>query len=125
MKINFEVHNYMETLVSKVFVEMHLDQQFNDDQLADITCIALGQLKPLYIRHDVDFLSSLPEDRLLSMTEKTFVAINNAIEFIINDRRLERDISDLPVHYVSRYADEDKELEWFEQPFGHQTKIKN
>ncbi|WP_264876272.1 late competence development ComFB family protein [Vibrio agarivorans] len=124
MKISVDVHNYMETLVGKAFVQMELDQRFNDDQLADIACIALGQLKPLYIRHDIDFLSALAEERLLALTTSTQVAINNAIEFIINDRRLERDASDLPVQYVSRYADDEQELEWFEKPIWSQAKVK-
>ncbi|GAL16365.1 hypothetical protein JCM19233_7388 [Vibrio astriarenae] len=125
MKISVDVHNYMETLVGKAFLQMELDQKFNDDQLADIACIALGQLKPLYIRHDIDFLSSLAEERLIALSTSTEVAINNAVEFIINDRRLERDVSDLPAHYVSRYADEDQELEWFEKPILSRAKINN
>ncbi len=55
MQISSDVHNYMETLVGQVLSSDQYTSQFDNEQLADIACLALIQLKPVYIRHDIDF----------------------------------------------------------------------
>lgn len=55
MQISSDVHNYMETLVGQVLASEQYVEQFDNEQLADIACLALIQLKPVYIRHDIDF----------------------------------------------------------------------
>lgn len=94
MQISEDVHNYMETLVGQALAQPEFSDRFDDDQLADMACIALNQLKPVYIRHDVDFLSSLPESRLVALKNSALTALDVAKEMIINDPRSNR--ADVP-----------------------------
>ncbi|CAE6924919.1 hypothetical protein ACOMICROBIO_GDFFDHBD_02218 [Vibrio sp. B1REV9] len=115
MQISSDVHNYMETLVGQVLSTDTYIQQFTNEQLADIACLALTQLKPIYIRHDIDFLSALPEDKLTRFKNSVDIALENATNMIQQDRRTNRN-NDVPVIFSHTSYDEDKELEWFEQP---------
>lgn len=114
MQISEDVHNYMETLVGQALAQPEYSDRFDDDQLADMACIALNQLKPVYIRHDVDFLSSLPESRLVALKNSVLTALDVAKEMIINDPRSNR--ADVPAVFTKPEFDEDKELEWYETP---------
>lgn len=96
MHISSEVHNYMETLVGQILCTNRYNGQFDSNQLADIACLALIQLKPLYIRHDIDFLSSLPERKLNQLKQSAEIAVENAVVMLQNDRRKNRN-NDLPV----------------------------
>lgn len=87
MHISSEVHNYMETLVGQILCTNRYNGQFDSNQLADIACLALIQLKPLYIRHDIDFLSSLPERKLNQLKQSAEIAVENAVVMLQNDRR--------------------------------------
>ncbi|BBM66726.1 hypothetical protein VA249_33720 [Vibrio alfacsensis] len=115
MQISSDVHNYMETLVGQVLSTDTYIQQFTNEQLADIACLALTQLKPIYIRHDIDFLSALPEDKLTRFKSSVDIALENATNMIQQDRRTNRN-NDVPVIFSHTSYDEEKELEWFEQP---------
>ncbi|CAM3035881.1 late competence development ComFB family protein [Vibrio mytili] len=121
MHISSEVHNYMETLVGQV---LNLDKyivQFDHEQLADIACLALIQLKPVYIRHDIDFLSSLPEEKLSQFKQSAEIAVENAAVMIQDDRRQDRN-RDVPVILSHTRYDGDSQLEWFEKPILNITK---
>ncbi|WGV98133.1 late competence development ComFB family protein [Vibrio sp. YMD68] len=115
MQISVDVHNYMETLVGHVLSNDEYTDNFDHEQLADIACLALSQLRPVYIRHDIDFLSALPEARLIVLKEYTETAIVNAVSMILQDRRQAR-ADDVPVMFSSPRFDDDVELEWFEKP---------
>ncbi|MCR9936744.1 late competence development ComFB family protein [Vibrio antiquarius] len=115
MQISSDVHNYMETLVGQVLSLPQFVEQYDNEQLADIACLALIQLKPVYIRHDVDFLSSLPEQKLTQFKQSADIAVKNAAEMVKEDRRKNRD-HDVPVIFTHTSYDEDKELDWYEKP---------
>ncbi|TOI31149.1 late competence development ComFB family protein [Vibrio parahaemolyticus] len=115
MQISSDVHNYMETLVGQVLSSDQYTSQFDNEQLADIACLALIQLKPVYIRHDIDFLSALPERKLTQFKHSVDVAVHNAASMILEDRRKNRD-NDVPVIFSHTSYDDDKELDWFEKP---------
>ncbi|PFG58174.1 late competence development protein ComFB [Vibrio sp. ES.051] len=115
MQISSDVHNYMETLVGQVLSSPQFINQFDNEQLADIACLALIQLKPVYIRHDIDFLSSLPERKIIQFKQSADVAVHNAVAMIQEDRRKDRD-DDVPVIFTHTSYDEDKELDWYEKP---------
>ncbi|AVF61904.1 MULTISPECIES: late competence development ComFB family protein [Vibrio] len=115
MQISSDVHNYMETLVGQVLSLPQFVEQYNNEQLADIACLALIQLKPVYIRHDIDFLSSLPEQKLTQFKQSADIAVKNAAEMVKEDRRKNRD-HDVPVIFTHTSYDEDKELDWYEKP---------
>ncbi|EGQ8448388.1 late competence development ComFB family protein [Vibrio alginolyticus] len=115
MQISSDVHNYMETLVGQVLSLPEFLEQYDNEQLADIACLALIQLKPVYIRHDIDFLSSLPEQKLSQFKQSADIAVKNAAEMVKEDRRKNREY-DLPVIFSHTSYDDDKELDWYEKP---------
>ena len=121
MQLNMEVHNYMETLVGQVLAQEPYVSHYNNDQLADLACLALNQIRPVYIRFDIDFLSSLPEERLVVLKQRAIAAVEAAEPRIIDDRRTERDMV-TPVTYGKRIVDEEVALEWYETPImGHKV----
>ncbi|ENB2044942.1 TPA: late competence development ComFB family protein [Vibrio alginolyticus] len=115
MQISSDVHNYMETLVGQVLSLPEFLEQYDNEQLADIACLALIQLKPVYIRHDIDFLSSLPEQKLSQFKQSADIAVKNAAEMVKEDRRKNREYG-VPVIFSHTSYDDDKELDWYEKP---------
>jgi hypothetical protein len=105
----------METLVGQVLSSNKYAEHYDNEQLADIACLALIQLKPVYIRHDIDFLSALPEVKLVQFKTSVDVAVENAVVMIQQDRRMNRN-NNKPVIFSHTRYDEDKELDWFEKP---------
>ncbi len=119
MQLNVEVHNYMETLVGQVLVQDKYTDKYTHDQLADLACLALSQLRPIYIRFDIDFLSALPEERLVILKDHAQTAVEAAESMIIEDRRKNREL-DMPIVMTQTQFDEDADLEWYEKPIlGH------
>ncbi|EIT7142713.1 late competence development ComFB family protein [Vibrio vulnificus] len=115
MQISVDVHNYMETLVGQVLAQDEYVSQYTSEQLADLACLALVQLKPVYIRFDIDFLSALPEERLVQFKHNSEVAVKNAESMIVEDRRQHRS-DDVPVVFSHVNYDDNAPLEWFEKP---------
>jgi len=105
----------METLVGQVLSLPEFLEQYDNEQLADIACLALIQLKPVYIRYDIDFLSSLPEQKLSQFKQSADIAVKNAAEMVKEDRRKNREY-DVPVIFSHTSYDDDKELDWYEKP---------
>tara|TARA_Y100001956_G_C4097778_1_gene176100 strand:+ start:230 stop:598 length:369 start_codon:yes stop_codon:yes gene_type:complete len=121
MQISVDVHNYMETLVGQVLAQPEYNDNFNHEQLADLACLALSQLRPVYIRHDIDFLSALPEERLVTLKKYAINAVAAAMPMVIDDRRKNRN-DDIPIIFSKPNFDDDIELEWFERPILSQDK---
>ena len=115
MQISVDVHNYMETLVGQVLAQSEYTEYFDNDQLADLACLALNQLRPVYIRYDIDFLSTLSEDRSMLLKNYAYTAVDAARSMIVDDRRKQRQ-DELPVMSNKPRFDDDSELEWFEKP---------
>ena len=82
MKISDDIHNYYEKLVMYYFSLSKFDEKFDDDFLADLTCVVLNQLPTRYIRHEVDMAFYLPASERFEMEEKVKKAISKAIEFM-------------------------------------------
>lgn len=122
MQISVDVHNYMETLVGTKLALLEYTERFDAEQLADLACIALNQLRPVYIRHDIDFLSALPEEKLVILSDQVEVALIAAESMIKNDRRTRDD--DLPVVFSKPSRHDDDELEWYEMPLLDKKRIK-
>jgi len=118
MQISVDVHNYMETLVGAILASDEFTIKYDNEQLADLACLSLSQLRPLYIRHDVDFLSSLHEDRLLVYKQQVEAAVKASETMILDDRREMRDDDDVSEYFVEAKEEinDDRELEWFEKP---------
>ncbi|WP_413283296.1 late competence development ComFB family protein [Vibrio sp. MA40-2] len=118
MQISVDVHNYMETLVGTILAEEEYIGKYDNEQLADLACLSLNQLRPVYIRNDIDFLSRLAEERLLIFRQQALAAIAAAETMITHDRREDREQDDLSLYSVGRNHDASDEtgLEWFEKP---------
>ncbi|WED24367.1 late competence development ComFB family protein [Vibrio sp. JC009] len=116
MQISVDVHNYMETLVGAVLATDEYIEKYDNEQLADLACLALNQIRPIYIRHDVDFLASTQSDKLYKLRQQAYDAVEAAETMINDDRRKNReDDEDIPVIYKD-LKEEDQELEWYESP---------
>ena len=115
MQINVDVHNYMETLVGNKLAEERFTEQYDNDQLADLACLTLNQLRPIYIRFDIDFLSRLETGKRIQYEEQVAVAVEAAETMIKSDRRIERTEEEV-IFADSDEEKENRELEWYEEP---------
>lgn len=115
MQISIEVHNYMETLVGAHLAEDEYTSKYDHEQLADLACLSLNQLRPVYIRYDIDFLSRLPEGKLMQFQAQVSDAVIAAETMISDDRRRERIEEEIIMADDDNEGD-DRELEWYEQP---------
>jgi len=82
MKISDDIHNYYENLVVEHFDELKVEENYDSDFVADLTCIVLNQLPTRYIRHEVDMAFYLPASERFEMESKVKVAVNKALEFM-------------------------------------------
>lgn len=82
MKISDDIHNYYEKLVVQHFAALKLEEKYDADFVADLTCVVLNQLPTRYIRHEVDMAFYLPASERFEMESKVKVAINKAIDFM-------------------------------------------
>lgn len=82
MKISDDIHNYYEKLVMQHFAFSKFDEKYDDDFIADLTCVVLNQLPTRYIRHEVDMAFYLPASERFEMETKVKKAISKAIEFM-------------------------------------------
>ncbi len=116
MLIGSDVHNYMETIVGRLFVELGLNDKYDDDQLQDIACITLSQVRPIYIRFDVDFIAAVSSKQLKHYHHQATIAVYNAEKMIVDDRRQNRD--ELFAMTLPPVQDdpENRPLEWYEKP---------
>jgi hypothetical protein len=82
MNISDDIYNYYEKLVMHYFTLSKFDEKFDDDFLADLTCVVLNQLPTRYIRHEVDMAFYLPASERFEMEDKVKKAISKALEFM-------------------------------------------
>ncbi|MCW8833576.1 MAG: late competence development ComFB family protein [Colwellia sp.] len=82
MKISDDIHNYYEKLVMHHFSVAKFNEKYDEDFIADLTCVVLNQLPTRYIRHEVDMAFYLPASERFDMETKVKNAITKAIEFM-------------------------------------------
>jgi len=82
MKIYDDIHNYYEKLVMQHFSLAKFDEKYDEDFIADLTCVVLNQLPTRYIRHEVDMAFYLPASERFEMESKVKSAITKSIEFM-------------------------------------------
>ena len=82
MKISDDIHNYYEKLVMQHFAASKVEEKYDADFIADLTCVVLNQLPTRYIRHEVDMAFYLPASERFEMETKVNSAIKKAIEFM-------------------------------------------
>ncbi|QOL27150.1 late competence development ComFB family protein [Thalassotalea sp. LPB0316] len=82
MKISDDIHNYYEKLVIQQFGLLKVEEKYDQDFIADLTCVVLNQLPARYIRHEVDMAFYLPASDRFEMENKVDIAIKKALEFM-------------------------------------------
>jgi len=82
MKIADDIHNYYENLVSQYFTDHKIEEKYDTDFIADLTCVVLNQLPTRYIRHEVDMAFYLPASERFEMEQRVKKAISKALEFM-------------------------------------------
>ena len=76
------IHNYYESMVFNALREKLSNHFGSNDYTADIACVALNNLPPRYIRHDVDMAFYLSPDERQEMVDKVDKAVIEAIKFV-------------------------------------------
>lgn len=82
MKISDDIHNYYEKLVVQHFAALKIEEKYDADFIADLTCVVLNQLPTRYIRHEVDMAFYLPASERFEMEAKVKDSISKALEFL-------------------------------------------
>lgn len=82
MKLSDDIHNYYEKLVVQHFATLKLEETYDADFIADLTCVVLNQLPTRYIRHEVDMAFYLPASERFEMESNVNIAVTKAIEFM-------------------------------------------
>ncbi|MBE0494148.1 MAG: late competence development ComFB family protein [Thiomicrospira sp.] len=71
------VHNYYEKLVFDEINQFYANEQFSEDELEDMACLALNKIQPRYIRHNVDMCFFMTEDDRMKIVD----AIKDAVAY--------------------------------------------
>ena len=82
MKIDNDIHNYYEQLVSDKIDELGLANEKDVNYVADLFCLSLNQLPTRYIRHEVDMAFYLPNSERLQMSMNVENAVMKAAEYL-------------------------------------------
>jgi hypothetical protein len=86
MKLDDDIHNYYEHLVLDRIEILGLNKSKDEDYLADLSCLALNQIAPRYIRFEVDMSFYLPQSERQQMEMNAVNAVNQAINFLDQHR---------------------------------------
>ncbi|WP_105200848.1 MULTISPECIES: late competence development ComFB family protein [unclassified Pseudoalteromonas] len=78
MKLHDDVHNYYERLLVEEMALQQLQQHYDEDTLADLSCTVLNQLPSRYIRSDVNMLVYLSAEEAAHMQLQVQAAIKLA-----------------------------------------------
>ena len=91
MIISDDIHNYYEKLVTHYFTLSKFDEKYDEDFLADLTCVVLNRFCELIsihlFPHEVDMAFYLPASERFEMEAKVKDAISKAIEFMVIHRQ--------------------------------------
>lgn len=82
MKLDDDIHNYYEHLVTDQIVALGLDKSAEADYLADLCCLVLNQLPPKYIRHEVDMSFFLSQKERIEMEKSVKKAVEESMTFL-------------------------------------------
>lgn len=87
MSLLDNIQNYYETLVLEALAKEIEGQEYDEDVLTDILCVAVNHLPPRYIRHEVDFLYYMSPIEREEIQNKAKKAVIDAIAYIKNNSR--------------------------------------
>lgn len=74
------VHNYFERLVFNEIKDNYKKCGLDEDKLTDMACLALNEIRPRYIRHDVDMSFFMTPNEHLQFEEQVKMAVRHAFE---------------------------------------------
>ncbi len=92
-RTDFEsIHNYYERPVFELVVAKSRQtegtpQAIDARYLADVACVALNQLLPRYIRHDVDFSFYLTEAERQDNDQRVKESVDKAWAYVLQRKR--------------------------------------
>lgn len=79
MELEFDsIHNYYERLVFNEIQDQYLNSELDEDQLVDMACLALNEIKPRYIRHDVDMSFFMSAEEHQQVRQQVIQAVRRA-----------------------------------------------
>lgn len=82
------IHNYYESLVGEYLINDALQgEEYNQDFLEDVACLALNHLPARYVRHDVDMAFFLTTREREKMQQQVIEAVLKAIDQVRHDHR--------------------------------------
>ncbi|MDZ7803878.1 late competence development ComFB family protein [Thiohalophilus sp.] len=88
------IHNYYEQLVLDQLLKL-TDSELrdesdesdeSDDFLSDIACVALNQLPPRYVRHNVDTAFYMTQEEREAIDQEVDKAVKKAIDYVNKHR---------------------------------------
>ncbi|AHF01178.1 Late competence development protein ComFB [Thiomicrospira aerophila AL3] len=74
------IHNFYERHVINEITDNYLKSGLNEEQLADMGCIALNLIPPRYIRHDIDMSFYMTPDEYDEIQMKVKLAVQKAFK---------------------------------------------
>lgn len=80
------VHNYYERLVFNEIKDNYLDGELNGDKLTDMACLALNEIKPRYIRHDIDMSFFMTSKEFNQVHKEVKIAVQQAYEKLVSQQ---------------------------------------
>ena len=86
MKLDDDIHNYYEHMVVEYIRTLDAVKGKENDYLADLTCLALNQLTPRYIRYEVDMAFFLANSERQQMHMNVINAVQSGIDFLNKHR---------------------------------------
>jgi hypothetical protein len=82
------IHNHNEQAVFEEVLRQAAARRVEPGLLADIACVALNQLPPRYIRHDVDFNFYLTAAEREHNAQMVRDAVSYAFDFVVARTRM-------------------------------------
>lgn len=76
------VHNYYDRLVFNEINDNYHDKGLDEQQLADMACIALNRIPPRYIRYDIDMSFYMSTEEHIEVEERVKKAVRKAYKKI-------------------------------------------
>ncbi|PIE43114.1 MAG: competence protein ComFB [Gammaproteobacteria bacterium] len=82
MSLLDNIRNYYEKWVVEEIEAQVKENQFSENRLTDVVCVALNHLPPRYIRHEVDMAFYLSPQEYQEMRDKVAKAVAMAIAYV-------------------------------------------
>ena len=83
------VHNYYERLVFNEINDLYEDD-FDENELADMACIALNRISPRYIRYDIDMSFYMSSEEHYEIQKRVSKAVKKAYKIILESEKANR-----------------------------------